>query len=72
MCCQTNQVILGITSALSVKYNSSLLISYVAPHKPVSSKSIAGWVVETLSSIATTTFKARSTRSGSTSVKDLF
>ena len=57
------------TSTLRKKDDSSFFISYVAPHKPVSPKTIARWVVETLekSGINTTTLKAHSTRAASTS-----
>ena len=60
---------LSKTSTLRKKDDSSFFISYVAPHKPVSPKTIARWVVETLekSGINTTTFKAHSTRAASTS-----
>ena len=56
-------------STLRKKDESSFFISYVAPHKPVSPKIIARWLVETLekSGINTTTFKAHSTRAASTS-----
>ena len=57
------------TSTLRKKDDSSFFISYVAPHKPVSPKTINRWVVETLEKygINKTTFKAHSTRAASTS-----
>ena len=57
------------TSTLRKKDDSSFFISYVAPHKPVSPKTIARWVVKTSekSGINTTTFKAHSTCAASTS-----
>ena len=47
----------------------SFFNSYVAPYAPVTPKTIARWVVETLgkAGINTKTFKAHATRSASTS-----
>ena len=57
------------TANLRDKNMYSFCISYVAPYAPVTPKTIARWVVETLgkAGINTKTFKAHATRSASTS-----
>ena len=51
------------------KDNSQLLLSFVAPHKPISRDTFARWTVKVLglSGIDTTQFKGHSTRGASTS-----
>ena len=58
------------TSNLRSENVYNFFISYIQPHAPVTSKTIARWVVETLgiAGINTKTFKAHSTRSATTSV----
>ena len=57
------------TANLSDKNIYSFFISYAAPYVPVTPKTIARWVVETLgkAGINTKTFKAHATRPASTS-----
>ncbi len=48
---------------------SALLLSYRAPHKPITSQTVSRWITSTLASagIDVTVFKAHSTRSAATS-----
>lgn len=56
-------------SVLRKKHDSSFFVSYAAPYKYTSPKTIARWIDKTLemSGIYTTTFKAHSTCSALTS-----
>ena len=53
----------------NVQSKDQLLLSYIEPHKPVKSCTIAGWLIKTLSSagINTEEFKAHSIRGAATS-----
>ena len=66
---RTIQLYLDKTANLRDKNMYFFFISYVAPYAPVTPKAIACWVVETLgkTGINAKTFKARATRSASTS-----
>ena len=60
---------IDVTAEVRKKQHTQLLISYESPHAPVSTKTTARWVKQTLADagVDTTVFKAHSTRSSSTS-----
>jgi len=64
---ETLQAYLARTESLRGEGNDKLLLSYVKPHSPISSSSVARWITTLLKSagIDTDTFKSHSVRSAS-------